>query len=109
MRLALIHNRNAGDQEYTTQDIIQALRRHGHQPVELKGRALERFHQGNMSVVPGEIVVVIGGDGSVKRAALALAGSGLPLAIIPLGTANNIAKSLGLEGSPRDLIRLWGK
>ena len=44
-------------------------------------------------------MVVAGGDGSIKRVALAIAGRGIPMAILPIGTANNIAKSLGALGS----------
>jgi YegS/Rv2252/BmrU family lipid kinase len=44
-------------------------------------------------------VIVGGGDGSVNCAAAALAGTGLPLGILPLGTANNVARSLGLPES----------
>jgi diacylglycerol kinase family enzyme len=33
----------------------------------------------------------------------------VPLAIIPLGTANNIADSLGIRGAPEDLIGAWRK
>ena len=39
--------------------------------------------------------------------ALALAGRGIPLAILPIGTANNIAKSLGIIGSVDELIASW--
>ena len=34
-------------------------------------------------------------------------GRALPLAILPLGTANNIARSLGIEGTVTDLARRW--
>jgi diacylglycerol kinase family enzyme len=52
-------------------------------------------------------VVVAGGDGSIKRVAIAIAGRGIPMAILPIGTANNIAKSLGALGSMRELIAGW--
>lgn len=38
--------------------------------------------------------VAAGGDGTVGMAATHLAGSGLPLGILPLGTANDVARSL---------------
>jgi diacylglycerol kinase (ATP) len=46
----------------------------------------------------GEIdrVVVGGGDGSLNGAVQGLVGTGLPLAIIPLGTANNLARTLAV-------------
>ena len=42
-----------------------------------------------------ELVFVWGGDGMVQRSIDALAGSGVTLAIIPAGTANLFASSLG--------------
>ncbi len=57
---------------------------------------------------PGDLVVVAGGDGSIKKVALALAGRSIPMAILPIGTANNIAKSLGALGSVPELIAGWG-
>ena len=45
-------------------------------------------------------VVAAGGDGTVHLVANALAGTGLTLAVLPLGTANDFARGLGL---PLDL------
>jgi diacylglycerol kinase (ATP) len=47
-----------------------------------------------------DVVVVWGGDGMVQRCADALAGSGVPIAIVPAGTANLLASNLGI---PRDI------
>jgi YegS/Rv2252/BmrU family lipid kinase len=46
----------------------------------------------------GEIdrVVVAGGDGTLNAAVQGLVGTGLPLAIIPVGTANNLARTLAI-------------
>jgi diacylglycerol kinase family enzyme len=46
----------------------------------------------------GEIdaLVIGGGDGTVRVAAAALAGTNLPLGIVPLGTLNHFAKDLGI-------------
>lgn len=41
-------------------------------------------------------VIVAGGDGSINLAVQVLAEVGLPLAIIPFGTANNLARSVGV-------------
>jgi diacylglycerol kinase family enzyme len=50
---------------------------------------------------PGfDTIVIGGGDGSVQAAASVLAGSDLPLGILPVGTLNHFARDLGL---PLDL------
>ena len=42
------------------------------------------------------LVFAVGGDGTVRACAQALAGTGIPLAIVPLGTANLTARALGI-------------
>ena len=50
---------------------------------------------------PGDkLVFAVGGDGTVRACAHALAGSGIALAIVPRGTANLFARALGV---PSDL------
>jgi diacylglycerol kinase family enzyme len=44
------------------------------------------------------LVFAAGGDGTVRACAQALAGTGIPLAIVPLGTANLTARALGIPG-----------
>lgn len=45
-------------------------------------------------------VVIGGGDGTLNAAAPALRSSGLPLGIVPLGTANDLARTLGIPTDP---------
>ncbi len=51
-------------------------------------------------------VVVIGGDGTVQRAAKVLAGSERPLVIVPSGTGNVMALRLGIPMGLRRALRL---
>lgn len=51
-----------------------------------------------------EMVVAGGGDGTISAAAGALAGTDIPLGILPLGTLNHFAKDLGLPITLEDAV-----
>ncbi len=50
-------------------------------------------------------MIAAGGDGTIGRAARCLIGHAVPIAVLPLGTANNIAKGLGVFGDVRAIVR----
>lgn len=47
-----------------------------------------------------DMIILCGGDGTIASGALAVVECGLPLGIIPMGTANDLARTLGI---PADL------
>ena len=63
------------------------------------GASIERFATGEEELAAGsgaDRLVVAGGDGSIGPAAAAAAASDLTLGVVPVGTANDFARALGL-------------
>jgi len=103
MRLVLVLNRNAGtlrglDADQAAADVAEIFRRHGHEVVtEVKaGRETCDAIARVCSEKNFEALVVGGGDGTISFAAAAAARAGLPLGILPLGTMNLFARSIGI-------------
>lgn len=49
-----------------------------------------------------DLVIVCGGDGTINSAARGVLETGLPMGIMPMGTANDLARTLGI---PDDLLK----
>lgn len=107
MRVTLIHNPKAGHGEHEADDLVKALEKEGYEP-----RYQSSKEKGWSRVLDkrADVFAVAGGDGTVGRVARRLAAreiTNIPLAVLPLGTANNIAESLGVRGSFDKLIAGW--
>jgi diacylglycerol kinase family enzyme len=103
LKVSLLYNCNAGD-SVPLHLIHDTIERHGHQLVQVieRDEEIERMLDG-----APELVVAAGGDGTISAAARRLSGRKIPLAILPLGTANNIAKAVGSQAPIEQLIAGW--
>ncbi|MGH6918892.1 MAG: diacylglycerol/lipid kinase family protein [Geminicoccaceae bacterium] len=107
-RLLIIFNPAAGwRRRRRLAPVLAQLRAHGCAVVlretERPGDA-ERF-AAEADPAAWDLVVAAGGDGTVNEAINGLAHSGLPLALIPLGTANVLAAEIGLSTDPAAVAR----
>ncbi|MDX6533862.1 MAG: hypothetical protein QOF68_1606 [Gaiellales bacterium] len=106
MRVILVHNPGAGDEDHSPARLKEAIESAGHQvyrsmtpeePLreELTGRV--------------DLVVVAGGDGTVRVVFKHMAERTTPVTVIPVGSANNIARALRIDDEadvPR-LVSAW--
>lgn len=105
MRICLFWNPTAGGGN-SLADLTRHITSAGHEVVRVADRTVDLREHLTPDI---ECVAAAGGDGTIARAGRALAGGRVPLAILPLGTANNIATSLSLEGSLDDVIARWSR
>jgi diacylglycerol kinase family enzyme len=92
MKIALFHNPAAARAMLKGSKLVRQFENAGYEVfyVSIKGQDWEgAFRE------PFDRVIIAGGDGTVSRVAPWLAGRNIPFCILPLGTANNCARSLG--------------
>lgn len=96
-RVLLLHNAKARQGDGALEPVCRRLEAGGLlvtvEPFENLpelARDISRLHQA------ADAVVVCGGDGSISSSAPAVIESGLPLGIIPAGTANDLARTLSI-------------
>ncbi|MGW1155361.1 diacylglycerol kinase family protein [Streptomyces rubiginosohelvolus] len=123
-KLTVIVNPTVTD-EATQEQLRLVLAQHGYRDTPFVATTAEDTGGGQTAEAlraKAELIVVCGGDGTVRAVADALAGTGVPLVLVPSGTGNLLARHLhlplrpaealaaGLTGEPRalDLGRIEG-
>ncbi len=104
MRVTVIHNPTAGSGDHSGPEIEAMLQSFGYQ-VRYQSRKAPGLDQAINQ--PADLIVLAGGDGTVSKLLSPLLKRGLPLAILPLGTANNLAAWLGSAGPIEQLAAGW--
>lgn len=106
MRVTLIHNPGAGvPGGGEIARLLAVLRDAGH---SVRYQSSKDDGWDRVLDEAAELVAVAGGDGTVARVAKRMLDRSTPVAPLPAGTANNIARTLGLAGLPvEDIVRGW--
>jgi diacylglycerol kinase (ATP) len=95
VRVTLIHNPKAGDEQHGADALQSLLAGAGH---HVAYRSIKEPGWEEALQDPGDLVVVAGGDGTVRKVFKKLAGSGVTATLLPVGSANNVARTLGVDG-----------
>jgi diacylglycerol kinase family enzyme len=96
-----MHNPEAGRGAHSKKDLVAALTKAGHRVIYQSTK--ERDYKQALKKKT-DLVVVAGGDGTVGKIARQLLDTGIPLSVLPLGTANNVARTLGFTATPEEII-----
>ncbi len=100
-RALLIVNPRSNRGGAALEPVLERLRRKGVEPLRADTSSREDAREQILRHADdADLVIVGGGDGALNAAAPALLETGLPLGILPLGTANDLARTLGI---PTDL------
>jgi diacylglycerol kinase (ATP) len=105
MRLILLHNPGSGDEDHSRERLESLLEGAGH---EVLYHSLKAKGWKDVLSESGDVIVVAGGDGSVRKVFTALRASSTMATLFPVGSANNIARTLGFEtDDPAQLLAGW--
>ena len=104
----LLHNPKAGDKDFSKSELMKLIKNEGFKCTysSLKMSNWDQFGDDT------DFIVVAGGDGTVRSTVKALLNRTLldkqfPIALLPHGTANNIAATLQISGELKDIIHSW--
>jgi diacylglycerol kinase family enzyme len=106
MQVTLLHNPSAGKGQVTKKDLLAACKLAGLEAAYFSTKATDIKKALDQRA---DLVVVAGGDGTVSKVACEMLHRKVPLAIVPLGNANNIARSLGIAGTVHELAESWAQ
>jgi len=104
MRAILCHNPKSGDGDHSKTELLDALKDAG---IDARYCSIKSSDFPRVLREPAELIIAAGGDGAVATVIKSMPDRGVPLAILPLGTANNIAHSFKIIGSVNELVKNW--
>ncbi len=103
-RVILCHNSEAGKNDLRKSEIVDALTLAG---IEAEYCAVDSGAFPSILDSAVDLIIAAGGDGTIGKVAKYIGGRDVPLGILPVGTANNIARSFGIYGAPHEVAEGW--
>lgn len=108
-RAIVLHNPGAGEGDTSKSELITKIESAG---FECSYSSTKEFRWENIETAKTDFLILAGGDGTVRKVAEELLTrkvieKKLPLALLPMGTANNIAKTLDIKGTADEVISRW--
>lgn len=93
-----------GKRRQVGKSVVERLRSAGHEvDVVCRANKVELEASVTLAMQSGpDALVVVGGDGMVNLGANLVAGTGVPLGIVPTGTGNDMARGLGIPHADTD-------
>ena len=103
----LLHNPTAGSEDHDRGELTSLLEKNGFQ---CQYSSIKKDWKDIDEKV--DFIVAAGGDGTIRKITKELLDRKLsektwPIALLPLGTANNIAQTLNIQGSTEEIIQSW--
>lgn len=105
--ILVLHNPKAGDEDHQKKELIDAIKLKGYQcqyaSVQKDWKTIDD------SI---DIILVVGGDGTVRKVVKfllqrTLLDKRILISLLPMGTANNIAFTLGVSYNLMNLLKRW--
>jgi diacylglycerol kinase (ATP) len=104
----LLHNPTAGEKDFSGEELIKLIEKEGYEckQASVKELGWDEFESET------DFLICAGGDGTIRRIVKALMkrkrlDKQFPIAVLPHGTANNVAGTLGINGSVEDIVKSW--
>lgn len=104
----LIHNPGAGEGKHSKKEIVKMMDTHGYECDYVSSKKKSALK----NIKPEtKFIAVAGGDGTIRKTIMRLLSKKLkfkrPIALLPFGTANNIATSLGISEDVGENVSTW--
>src|SRR5215213_9763009 len=103
----------SGASRVSADEVIASLAHNGGGEVDLDirvaGSSSDATLAANHAARTAAIVIAVGGDGTVSDVATGIFGSNAALGIVPAGSTNIAARSLGIPGDPASALDLFGR